>query len=80
MAVDPRTIARLADLHEFTELKACFDEMREADIQALARKTFSQPAEHDQLEWERKRAFYAGVDAVFALPVKQRESLRKESQ
>lgn len=80
MAVDPRTIARLADLHEFSELKAYFDELREADIQALARKTFAQPSEHDQLEWERKKAFYAGVDAVFALPAKQRESLRKESQ
>lgn len=80
MTVDPRTIARLADLHEFAELKAYFDEQREADIQALARKTFSQPAEHEQIEWERKKAFYAGVDAVFALPVKQRDSLRKESQ
>lgn len=78
MAVNPRTLARLADLHEFAELKAYFDEQREAEIEALARKTFAQPAEHDQLEWERKKAFYAGVDAVLALPVKQRESLRKE--
>lgn len=80
MPVDPRTIARLADLHEFAELKKLFDEEREADIQALARKTFAQPAEHDQLEWERKKAFYAGVDAVLDLPAKQRDSLRKESQ
>ena len=80
MPVDPRTIARLADLHEFAELKLYFDEKREEDIQALARKTFAQPAEHDQLEWERKKAFYAGVAAVFALPVEQRESLRKESR
>jgi len=78
VAVNPRTLARLADLHEFAELKAYFDEQREAEIEALARKTFAQPAEHDQLEWERKKAFYAGVDAVLALPVKQRESLRKE--
>ena len=80
MPVDPRTIARLADTHEFAELKAYFDEQREEDIQALARKTFAQPAEHDQIEWERKKAFYAGVDAVFALPAKQRDSLRKESR
>lgn len=80
MPVDPRTIARLADLHEFAELKLYFDEQREVDIQTLARKTFSQPEEHDQIEWERKKAFYAGVDAVLALPVKQRDSLRKESQ
>jgi hypothetical protein len=80
MPVDPRTIARLADLHEFAELKRYFDEQREADIQALARKTFAQPAEHDQIEWERKKSFYAGVDAVLALPVKARDSLRKESQ
>lgn len=80
MPVDPRTVARLADIHEFAELKRYFDEQCEADVQTLARKTFAQPSEHDQLEWERKKAFYAGVDAVFALPVKQREILRKESQ
>lgn len=80
MSVDPRTIARLADLHEFAELKSYFDEQREDDIQALARKTFAQPSEHERLEWERKKAFYDGVNAVFALPVKQRDSLRKESQ
>lgn len=77
---DVRIIARLADLHEFAELKQHFDELCEADIQALARKTFALPAEHDMLEWERKKAFYAGVDAVLSLPVKERESQRKESQ
>jgi hypothetical protein len=73
-------IARLADLREFAELKRHFDEQREADIQALARKTFARPDEHDQLEWERKKAFYAGVDAVLSLPAKERESQRKEQQ
>jgi hypothetical protein len=73
-------IARIADLHEFAELKQHFDDQREEDIKALARKTFAQPAEHDTLEWERKKAFYAGVDAVLSLPVKERESQRKESQ
>lgn len=71
-------IARLADLREFDELKQEFDARREADIQALARKTFAQPSEHETLEWERKKAFYAGVDAVLSLPVKERESQRKE--
>jgi hypothetical protein len=73
-------LARLADLHEFAELKRHFDEQREADIQALARKTFARPDEHDQLEWERKKAFYAGVDAVLSLPARERESQRKEQQ
>lgn len=77
---DVRLVARLADLHEFAELKKHFDEQCEAEIQALARKTFAQPANHDTLEWERKKAFYAGVDAVLSLPVKERESQRKESQ
>jgi hypothetical protein len=73
-------IARLADLHEFAELQQEFVERREEDIQALARKTFALPEEHDMLEWERKKAFYAGVEAVLSLPVKERESQRKESQ
>lgn len=73
-------IARLADFREFDELKKEFDDRREEDIQALARKTFALPEEHGALEWERKKAFYAGVDAVLALPAKERESQRKESQ
>lgn len=77
---DPRTLARLADLHEFAELKQHFDELRERDIEKLARQTFALPEMHDRLEWERKKAYYAGVDAVLALPVKAREAIRKESQ
>lgn len=77
---DVRIIARLADLHEFAELATYFDEQREEDIKSLARKTFALPEQHDRLEWEKKKAFYAGVDAVLKLPAKQRESQRKESQ
>jgi hypothetical protein len=77
---DTRIVARLADLHEFDVLKQHFDEQREEEIQTLARKTFALPAEHDALEWERKKAFYAGVDAVLSLPARERESQRKESQ
>lgn len=77
---DVRTIARLADLHEFEALRQHFEEEREADIQKLARQTFALPEKHDMLEWERKKAFYAGVDAVLSLPVKEREKQRKESQ
>lgn len=82
---DGRMIARLADLREFAQLKQAFDERCEAEVQALARKTFKLPEAHDRLEWEKLRAFYAGVDAVLALPVKEREALtqqpeRKESQ
>lgn len=77
---DLRMVARLADLREFDELKQHFDQQREDDIQSLARKTFALPAEHDQLEWERKKAFYAGVDAVLSLPVRTRNAERKGSQ
>lgn len=73
-------VARLADLREFAELKQAFDDIREADIQALARKTFAMPSEHDTLEWEKKKAFYAGVDAVLSLPVKERQSQREEQK
>jgi Fe-S cluster assembly scaffold protein SufB len=72
-------IARLADLREFAELETHFKERREEDIQVLARKTFAHPDQHDAIEWERKKAFYAGVDAVLSLPEKERNSQRKES-
>ena len=77
---DLKTVARLADLHEWAELKKHFAEALEEDIQRLARKTFAQPEHHDRLEWEKKKAFYAGVDAVLSLPEKEREAQRKESQ
>jgi hypothetical protein len=77
---DLRTIARLADLHEFEELKQHFDAEREEAVQRLARKTFALPEEHDTLEWEKLKAFYAGAAAVLSLPAKERESQRKESQ
>jgi hypothetical protein len=76
---DVQMIARLADLREFAELKQHFDEEREEDIERLARKTFAQPAHHDALEWERKKAFYHGVDAVLSMPVRERDNQRKES-
>jgi hypothetical protein len=77
---DIRTIARLADLREFEELKQHFVAEREEAVQRLARKTFALPEEHDEKEWLRLKAFYAGVDAVLSLPAKERESQRKESQ
>jgi hypothetical protein len=73
-------IAHLADLREFAELRAHFDEVQQSTIEKLARQTFALPEEHDRLEWERKKAFFAGVDAVLVLPMKERESQRKESQ
>jgi hypothetical protein len=63
-------IARLAALPEFAALKDYFDERREVDVQKLARQTFASPENHDRVEWERLRAFYAGVDAVLSLPIK----------
>lgn len=77
---DVRTLARLADLHEFAELKQHFDELREEEVQRLARKTFALPEQHDRLEWERLKARWAGIDAVLSLPVKERDKQREESQ
>ncbi len=68
-------IARLADLHEFAELKLEFDERREEAVEKLARKTFKLPEEHDMLEWQRLKAFWAGVDAVLSLPPEERKKL-----
>ena len=61
-------LARLNDIAEFRELKKYFDAKAEEDVQALARKTFKNPETHDALEWERLRAYYAGVDAVLGMP------------
>lgn len=81
-AADVRMLARLADIHEFHELKKHFDVDREEAVQALSRKTFANPEGHDRLEWEKLRAYYAGVDAVLALPVKARRTVsnREESR
>lgn len=72
---DGRMIATLADLPGLRELKMAFDERCEKDVQALARKTFANPEEHDADEWKRLKAFYAGVDAVLALPTQERAKL-----
>lgn len=77
---DTRTIARLADLHEFEVLRQHFEEEQEEAVQRLARKTFAVPEEWDEKDWLRLKAYYAGVDAVLSLPAKERESQRKESQ
>lgn len=71
-------IARLADLREFSELKAFFAEKSEADVKRLARKTFASPEEHDRIEWEKLRAYYKGIDDLLALPIKLRDQKRKE--
>ena len=75
-------IARLADLPEFRELIAHIDEREESDVEALARKTYRLPEEHDQAEWARLKAYYAGARAVLELPAIARAemSTRKESQ
>jgi uncharacterized protein YciW len=67
-------IARLADLREFGELKAHFDERRERDVSSLGRKMFANPEEHERLEAERLKAFYAGVAAVLDEPLKARRA------
>lgn len=72
-------IARLAELREFDELKQYADERRESEVQALARKTFSSPENHDTVEWERLKAFWAGVDMILGAPRKMTVSESKET-
>ena len=75
-------LARLGEIAEFHELKKYFDAKAEEDVQTLARQTFKNPEGHDRLEWEKLRAYYAGVDAVLNLPkiAKQKTADGKESQ
>ena len=72
-------IARLADLREFAELTEYLNELREEEVQRLARKTFSLPEQHDRIEWERLKARWDGIDEMLALPAKERDRQRKEN-
>lgn len=72
-------IARLADLREFSELRQHFDDLREEEVQRLARKTFASPELHERVEWERLKARWAGVDAVLDFPVKLRKELNERT-
>ena len=77
---DGHMIARLADLREFAELGKHIDAAEEGAVERLARKTYALPAEHDTLEWEKLKAFYAGARSVLELPHKLRDAERKETQ
>jgi chromatin segregation and condensation protein Rec8/ScpA/Scc1 (kleisin family) len=72
-------VARLAEIREFQELVEHFNELREDDVKKLARKTYAKPEEHDRIEWERLRAYHAGIDAVLGFPAKSIKH-EKESQ
>lgn len=72
-------IARLADLREFAELTEYLNELREEEVQRIARKTFAMPENHDRLEWERLKARWDGIDEILALPSKERDKKRKEN-
>ena len=77
---DLRMIARLADLREFAELKAHFDERQERDVARLGEKFFANPEVYDRLDAERLKAFYAGVRAVLGEPLKALRDTRQEGQ
>lgn len=72
-------IARLADIREFAELTQHLNELREEEVQRIARKTFAMPENHDRLEWERLKARWDGIDEMLALPAKERDKKRKEN-
>ena len=71
-------IARLADLREFAELKAHFDERREREVNRLGQKFYANPEAYDRLDAERLKAFYAGVEAVLGEPIRARRSNRAD--
>lgn len=72
-------IARLADIREFAELTQHLNELREEEVQRIARKTFALPEQHDRVEWERLKARWGGIDEMLALPAKERDRQRKEN-
>lgn len=75
---DAAMIARLADLREFAELRAEFEERKEEAITKLGRQAIADPDNHTALEAHKLKAFYAGADAVLALPVKAREAAKRK--
>ena len=77
---DLRMIARLADLREFAELRAHFDERQEREVARLGEKFFYSPETYSRLDAERLKAFYAGVRAVLGEPLKARRDTRQEGQ
>ena len=80
---DQRMIAQLADLPTFEQLRVEFEERRTVAIEKLGMKCFLVPDSHEQVEWERLKAYYQGVADALALPAKLRDQLmseRKESQ
>lgn len=77
---DPSKIARLADLHEFAELKAHFEERREQDTVALGKKMIANPEAYDRIDAERLKAFYAGALAVLDAPLKARRDVLQEGK
>lgn len=71
---DQRLIAILGDLPGFIELKTYSVEERERRLETLARKTFANPEGHERLEWEKLRAFAAGMDFVLSAPERLKET------
>lgn len=75
---DPQKIARLADFAEFEELKKHFEQRRIDEAHKLGRQMVADPGTHGETEARHLKSFYAGVDAVLALPIKTRATLKKE--
>lgn len=75
---DPHIIARLADSPEFAALKEHFAQRKVDESHKLGRQMVADPSTHGETEAQHLKSFYAGVDAVLALPIKTRANLKKE--
>ena len=76
--MEAEIVARLAESPEFAALKEHFEKRRTDEAHKLGRQMVADPSTHGETEAQYLKSFYAGVDAVFALPIKARASLKKE--
>ena len=67
---DIRTVARLAGMLEFDELKAYFADAKENEYGKLARKLFTNPETLDPIKLAELRGFYKGIEEVLEKPQK----------
>lgn len=78
---EERQIARLGDNFDFGALRQMMAAREEEAVQALARKTYKIPEQHDRVEWEKLASFWNGVRHVFSTVESAQAAVRKaESQ
>lgn len=78
---EERQIARLAGNPDFEALKQFLAREEDEAVQALARKSFALPEEHDTVEWQKLRAYWDGARSVIKTAEAAHRAVQKaESQ